>query len=453
MKLRDFLRDKGMLLLLHLICMCTAAIFFRLTDYSETNTILFLIVWLLLLTAWLSVTFWQRRRFFLESMEILEKTDQRYLLGELLPDSFRLEDRLYRDMIRRSNKSCIERVRQIETERKDYKEYIESWVHEIKAPITGISLLCSNRRGIASTNPPSSQLSKPMSGTSPQLSSLASGTRHQLSKPMSGTSLQLSMPMSCTSPQLSNSASGISPQLSKPASGIMSQLSVQAQPFGSLHAEINDAGQNMADAMSTASETAFNLQNDYRTISLEIQKIENYVDMVLYYARSEDVYKDYFIRETTLEDVVYEALDKNRLALIQNQVQADVNCEDTVYTDRKWIVFILNQILLNSIKYRGKQPMLHICSKREEGHVLLLVEDNGVGIRPEELSRIFEKGFTGSNGRENQRSTGIGLYLCKTLCRKLGIGLSAESEYGSGTRLCLEFPVSNYIMPHILTKS
>ena len=341
-----------MLLLLHLVCMCVAAAFFRLTGYSSTNTILFLIVWLLLLYIWLFVTFIQRRKFFREAQQILEKVDQRYLLGELLPDSFRLEDRLYREMIHHSNKSCIERIRQIEEEQKDYKEYIESWVHEIKAPITGIALLCSNRREMASEDP---------------------------------------------MPHNMESSEAESPRA------------------------------------------------DYLTISLENQKIENYVDMALYYARSEEVYKDYLIRETSLEDVVYEVLDKNHLLLIQNQVQAEVNCQDMVYTDRKWIVFILNQIMLNSVKYRSEKPLFHIYTKREENNVLLVFKDNGVGIRQEELSRIFEKGFTGSNGRDHQRSTGMGLYLCQKLCGRLGIGLFAESEYGIGTKLCLEFPLSSYI--------
>ena len=77
--------------------------------------------------------------------------------------------------------------------------------------------------------------------------------------------------------------------------------------------------------------------------------------------------------------------------------------------------------------------------------MFLTVEDNGTGIRPEELSRIFEKGFTGTNGRKEERSTGIGLYLCRRLCDKMGIGIYAESEYGRGTKMIVEFPVSNYI--------
>ena len=372
MKLRDFIRDKGLLLLLHLVCMCAAAAFFRLTGYSATNTILFLVVWILLLTAWLLITFLQRHRFFRDARQILEKVDQRYLLGELLPDSYRLEDQLYSEMIRRSNKSCIERIRQIEEEQKDYKEYIESWVHEIKAPITGIALLCNNRRGIISAD------ATPQNTESSETKSLIPSPR-------------------------------------------------------------------TASQGKTASEAIPDPRADYLTISLENQKIENYVDMALYYARSEEVYKDYLIRKTCLEDVVYEVLDKNRLLLIQNQVQADVNCRDTVYTDRKWIAFILNQMLLNSVKYRDKNPLLRICTRRENNGILLIFEDNGIGIRQEELPRIFDKGFTGSNGRDNQRSTGMGLYLCQKLCGRLGSGLSAESEYGAGTKLYLEFPISNYI--------
>lgn len=146
MKLLDFLRDKSLLLLLHLVCMCVTMGFLSMTGYGKANIILILIFWIMLLFIWLLATYLQRRKYFREMEQILEKVNQRYLLGELLPDSFRLEDRLYREMIRKSNKSVIERIRQMEDEWRDYREYIESWVHEIKAPITSISLLCENRR-------------------------------------------------------------------------------------------------------------------------------------------------------------------------------------------------------------------------------------------------------------------------------------------------------------------
>ena len=182
-----------------------------------------------------------------------------------------------------------------------------------------------------------------------------------------------------------------------------------------------------------------------RSVSLENQKIENYVDFVIYYARSEQVYKDFLIRETNLQQVAEEVLAKNRLLMIRHGVQAGVDCTDMVYTDQKWIAFILNQLILNSVKYCGERPVFLIYTSREKDGVRLTVEDNGVGIREEELPRIFEKGFTGSNGRSRERATGMGLYLCRRLCDRLGIGISAESELGAGTKLILQFPISNLI--------
>ena len=186
------------------------------------------------------------------------------------------------------------------------------------------------------------------------------------------------------------------------------------------------------------------MRETLRAVSMENQRIENYVDMALYYARSENVYKDFIIRRTSLQEIAEEVLEKNRLLLIKNGVRAEVDCPDAVYTDGKWIAFILNQLFLNCVKYRGAQPVLCVRTKREKDGVCLTVEDNGVGIRGEELSRIFEKGFTGSNGRDHERATGMGLYLCRKLCGRLGIGLRAESEYGTGTRMLLLFPVGNY---------
>ena len=259
-----------------------------------------------------------------------------YLLGELLPASPYLEDRIYRELIRRSNKSVIERIRMLEDEQNDYRDYIESWVHEIKAPITSIQLVCENHK----------------------------------------------------------------------------------------------------DEVT-------------RQISLENQRIENDVDMVLYYARMEKVYKDYMIEETDLGKAASEILIKNKYYLISNGVRGEVECPDLAYTDKKWILFILNQLMLNSVKYKSENPKvhpyIHIYTERYGHGVRLIVEDNGTGIREEEMSRIFEKGFTGSNGRNGKKSTGMGLYLCRRLCEKLGIAIEAESVRGEGTKMILTFPVSSYL--------
>lgn len=350
MNVLDFLKDKILLLLLHLACMGVLAGFLRMTGYPGDNVLLILIFWCLILSSWLGVAFFQRRKYFREIGQIMDKMDERYLLGELMPPSFRLEDRLYGDLIRRSNKSVIEGIRRIEQEQRDYREYIESWVHEVKAPITGIALLCENGR--------------------------------------------------------------------KGCGGV--------------------AGQQEGHSLA--------VKELFRNVCVENQKIENYVDMALYYARSDQVYQDYMIRETDLQQVVYEVLEKNRLLLIQSGVRVEASCEERVYTDRKWIEFIFNQILLNSVKYRREGAVFRIVAERMKKSVILTVEDNGTGILPEELSRIFEKGFTGSNGRGNQRSTGMGLYLCRKLCDKLGIGIWAESQYGEGTKMVLEFPMGNYVI-------
>ena len=338
MKLMPFLKDKFMFLILHIICMGALSAFLRLTGYGSTGVTLILIFWTVILALWLFITYRERKRYFDEIDKILAEVDQRYLLGELLPYSCRLEDRLYNKMMHLSNKSVIEKIRKIEDAQRDYREYIESWVHEIKTPITGIALICENRR------------------------------RHE--------------------------------------------------------------------AVT---------QENLREISLENQKIENCVDKVLYYARMENVYKDFLIQKTDLQKTAEEVLAKNRLLLIRHQVRAEVHCGDMVYTDGKWISFILNQMIGNSVKYRSESPVFLIYTEREKDGVRLTIEDNGVGILPEELSRIFEKGFTGRNGRSHKQATGMGLYLCKRLCERLEIGLSVQSQPGRGTKMTLDFPVSNYI--------
>ena len=131
--------------------------------------------------------------------------------------------------------------------------------------------------------------------------------------------------------------------------------------------------------------------------------------------------------------------------LLQNGVRLEVEeITDTVYSDEKWIRFILDQLLVNAVKYCTEQPVLHIFSYRKQDQVILSIEDNGIGIPAADLPRIFEKGFTGQNGRIVQESTGIGLYLCKRLCDKLGIEISAESS-AAGTTIRLSFHVNCFI--------
>ena len=229
----------------------------------------------------------------------------------------------------------LENVTDVKNTQKEYKEYIESWVHEIKIPITSAKLLCEN---------------------------------------------------------------------------------------------------NKSDITNKIDE--------------DIEEVNNYVEQALFYARSNTVEKDYYIRKVVLKEIVNESIKKNKSSLIQEKISIDIHdLEIEVNTDNKWIVFILNQIIQNSIKYRKKEnSVIEIYANQGKENVILYIKDNGIGIKQGEITRVFEKGFTGTNGRlSNKKSTGIGLYLCKKLCNKLGIGIELNSVQNEGTEVKLVFPKDSYI--------
>ena len=185
-----------------------------------------------------------------------------------------------------------------------------------------------------------------------------------------------------------------------------------------------------------------------KSIDEELDKVENYIEQALFYARSNTVEKDYYIRKVVLKEIVNESIKKNKSSLIQEKISIDIHdLEIEVNTDNKWIVFILNQIIQNSIKYRKKEnSVIEIYANQGKENVILYIKDNGIGIKQGEITRVFEKGFTGTNGRlSNKRSTGIGLYLCKKLCNKLGIGIELNSVQNEGTEVKLVFPKDSYI--------
>lgn len=178
----------------------------------------------------------------------------------------------------------------------------------------------------------------------------------------------------------------------------------------------------------------------------ELESITRYTEQALYYARSEHTEKDYLVREIDLAEVVHAAVADNKYLLRRHQVAVSVECETCVVcTDDKWVRFILDQLIGNAVKYGGPAPALRFSCRREEGTAVLLLEDNGVGIPPQDLPRIFDKGFTGANGRAVPGSTGLGLYLCKRLCDKLGIGIRVQSRPGEGTGVSLLFADNDYV--------
>lgn len=183
-----------------------------------------------------------------------------------------------------------------------------------------------------------------------------------------------------------------------------------------------------------------------KDLLVELEKTNCFTEQALYYARSEHTEKDYSVREVRLFDVVHQAIAENKYLLLQNSVSIELQeTDDTVYSDEKWICFILNQLIVNAVKYRTAQPILKFYTERQNNQAVLCVQDNGIGIDAGDLPRIFEKGFTGKNGRETgQNATGIGLYLCKRLCDKLDIGISAVSASG-GTTIQLSFLMNDFI--------
>lgn len=170
-----------------------------------------------------------------------------------------------------------------------------------------------------------------------------------------------------------------------------------------------------------------------RELRVELFRIEQYVELALSYLRLGGSSTDYLIREYPLEGILRQAARKYAPLFIHGKVSLDLRETDLrVLTDEKWLQLVVEQVLSNAVKY-APGGRITIFTQGER----LVIEDNGMGIAPEDLPRIFEKGFTGCNGRLDKRSTGIGLYLCRQICRRLGHTITAASEPGRGTRITI----------------
>ena len=178
----------------------------------------------------------------------------------------------------------------------------------------------------------------------------------------------------------------------------------------------------------------------------EIFKIEQYAEMVLQYLRCQDMGEDLILKEYDLSGIVKKAVKKYAMFFIHNNLSLTLEeIEASVLTDEKWLGFVLEQVLSNAVKYTkqgGISIYLDKSCKEYDGQRLsacLVIEDTGIGIREEDLPRIFEKGFTGFNGRMDRKSTGIGLYLCREILKKLAVSVHVKSRVGKGTRVYLYF--------------
>ena len=329
---KQYLKNSLSVILINLLGMTALALFLAAGGVGIQMILLIAVVWVIIIVCYLSIVYFSRKKYLDKLLDMTEQLEEKYLITEVMKVPERAEEQVLYRIMKMGEKSMLEKIGRIEKERKEYKEYIEQWIHEAKTPITAMKLLSENNR------------------------------------------------------------------------------------------------------------------SDFtRELLIELENMNRYTEQALYYARSEHAEKDYLIRETDLEDVVHGAIADNKYLLRQNSVTITVDdMQEHVYTDEKWIRFILDQIIGNAVKYRTAQPALHFYTVKKEDCIELSVEDNGIGIPENDLPRIFEKGFTGQNGRIVQSSTGIGLYLCKRLCDKLGIGLSAYSE-GEGTTIVLSFHINDFV--------
>lgn len=328
MTAREFVLDRLGRMLLRIAFLFAAAAFLLATGTQSGIITLLLIVCLLIFVLEQLSDFWRTKKRLNELQAIMGELDQRYLFTECVPSPHDLYERKLFDLLRLSSKSMIEAVSDAQAAGREYREYIEQWVHEIKTPITAAKLICRN----------------------------------------------------------------------------------------------------------TDSDTR-------RKLSIELAQIDAHVERALFYARTENPEKDFIISKIELSTICEEAIQAHRTLLIQNGVRVETeNLDRNVYTDGKWVSFMLGQLLQNAARYRGEEPVITLSGKRLGRQVQLAVQDNGIGIPAHELPRVFDRGFTGRNGRSRGGSTGMGLYLCKRLADALEIGLQIQSTAGTGTCVTLTFP-------------
>ncbi|MBK1809824.1 sensor histidine kinase [Clostridium sp. YIM B02505] len=330
MSLIDYLKDRLLFLLINFILSIIICSIMLLINISTSVIVLTLSIWFLPIFSFIIVEFIKSKRFYEEVTSTMDNLDRKYLLSEIIEEPNFIEGKVLYNILKDTNKSMHENVKRYRDMQSEYREYIETWVHEIKTPISSTRLILENNQ---------------------------------------------------------NSVT--------------------------------------------------------KSIDYELMKIEDYIEQVLYYSRSNNVGKDYIIKPLSLGTIVRSTIKKNSRDFINKRISVDIEgVEGTIYCDAKWLEFILNQIIGNSIKYSSEnKPKVKVYTVLNEDNIVLTVEDNGIGIIDKDINRVFEKGFTGDNGRKLSKSTGIGLYLCKKLCEQLGLGLSLTSKIGEGTKVSIIFPL------------
>nr|WP_195515023.1 sensor histidine kinase [Paraclostridium bifermentans] len=333
MSIITFIKERMLFLMVNLIMFLLIGILMKVVEVPINIIFILFLIWFGPLITYMFLEFIKYNRYLKNLTHTIDGLDKKYLLSEVINEPRFQEERIINEVLKECNKSMHENVKYYKDEQIEYREYIETWVHEIKTPIASAKLI------------------------------------------------------------LENDDSNLSSR-----------------------------------------------------INYEMKRVEGFIEQVLYYARSSDVSKDYIIKKFSLRNVVMKAVKNNSRDFINRNIKLNIKeVEGTIFSDAKWVEFIINQIIINAVKFSiPNKGEVSIFSKINENNIILTIEDNGVGISEKDIDRVFEKGFTGENGRKFGKSTGIGLYLCKKLCDKLGIGISLISKEGLGTKVNIVFPQGKF---------
>ena len=179
-------------------------------------------------------------------------------------------------------------------------------------------------------------------------------------------------------------------------------------------------------------------------IDSEVMRIENSVERVLYLSKLDNFHKDFLVQEVDLQNIIREVIRKYSKYFIAKKINLSLdNLNHNVLSDKKWLIFIFDQLIGNALKYSNDNGNISITGELYSNYINIKIKDNGYGIKPEDMPRIFDKGFTGNNGRNNSKSTGLGLYLVKELCLKLNHDINVDSIYNEYSEFTIKLNIIN----------
>ena len=329
MSLKKYLLDKMPQIVISLIGFVITIFMLNAFKVGKDLKIAITIIFVIVCIINNSFDYFRKYKFYKNLSTVLKKLDKKYLILEMINKPNFYEGEIFYQALYEINKSMNENVKEYNLSITEFKEYVEMWIHEVKIPISSLTLLNHNHQN----------------------------------------------------------------------------------------------------------------QIDKKYVE-QIRKLDNYIDQILYYVRSENAEKDYIIKEKNLKEIIKNVALKNKDDLLENNVSFDVDIHnEKVLTDSKWLEFILNQIINNSIKYKrdNVESYIKINVIEDNEKIYLNIYDNGIGISPKDISRVFEKSFTGENGRLTAKSTGMGLYITKRLCEKLGHKIIIESQKQEYTKITIIF--------------